>query len=259
MGILKDYTITLSSWALIDGANNFPAQFIKDQNGMVTMFGALDGPETAVGATLFTLPLGFRPSRIVKFWTHSTPGNEFIVPTGVYDNIAAAAITPTSAIQTPFNGATLVFGETNNTPGIDVSVDFEDVPKILGLVVRAYYAGGAGHYIDVSLYNYITTNNDVVMRLEDATNHNYRTILIPANSAYISSGDAQVNFIHPTTGAPAHTGVTVDYVALITSTSTNGTPHIIDVLPSGAVQTPAGGATSVYLDGMTWYSAPVSV
>ena len=98
MGFLKDYTITLAGWALIDAVNNHPAQFIKDTDGIVTMFGAMAGPAAGVGATFFTLPLGFRPVRIVKIWTHDTAGTPYIID-----------ILPGGQVQIPAGGATSIY------------------------------------------------------------------------------------------------------------------------------------------------------
>jgi len=98
MGILKAYTITLAGWALISAANNMPANYIKNENGLVTLFGALAGPAAGVAATFFTLPLGFRPPKIVKFWTHDTAGNPYIID-----------VLPSGAVQIPAGGATQIY------------------------------------------------------------------------------------------------------------------------------------------------------
>ena len=84
-GILIAYTLTLGGWALIDAVNDHPLEYIKSRDGLVTIFGRIDGTAAGVAATLFTLPLGFRPTGIVHLIAHDITGTPFrvqVLPTG---------------------------------------------------------------------------------------------------------------------------------------------------------------------------------
>ena len=142
---------------------------------------------------------------------------EFIMPNDIYDNNGAAAVTPVSDIQVPFDGNFLTWDEVTGAPGMDLSVNFTNVTTVRGVVLRAYYEGSSSHQVNVSLYNYSTATDDIIIRLDDAANpdFNYRTILIPDGSDYISSGASQINFIHPITGNNTH-DLFIDYVAIVT-------------------------------------------
>ena len=141
----------------------------------------------------------------------------YLVANDIYDNNGAAAVTPVSDIQTPFDGNSLTWDEVTGAPGMDLSVNFTGVTKIRGVVLRAYYEGSSSHQVNVSLHNYVSVAEDIIIRLDDASNpnYNYRTILIPDGANYISGGAAQINFIHPITGNNTH-DLFIDYVALLT-------------------------------------------
>ena len=141
----------------------------------------------------------------------------YIVANDIYDNNGSAAVTPVSDIQTPFDGNALTWDEVTGAPGINLSVNFTNVTVVRGVVLRAYYEGSSSHQVNVSLHNYETVAEDIIIRLDDSSNpdYNYRTILIPDGSDYISGGAAQINFIHPITGNNTH-DLFIDYVALLT-------------------------------------------
>ena len=141
----------------------------------------------------------------------------YIIPNDMYDNNGAAAVTPVSDIQVPFDGNYLTWDEVTGAPGMDLSVNFTNVTAVRGVVLRAYYEGSSAHQVNVSLYNYSTATDDIIIRLDDSANpdFNYRTILIPDGSDYISSGASQINFIHPITGNNTH-DLFLDYVAILT-------------------------------------------
>ena len=141
-------------------------------------------------------------------------GSSFLDADNMYDNLASAAVTPVSDIQEPFDGNVTTIDEVNGAPGIDLSVNFTGVESIYGVVLRAYYAGSSSHHVDVSLHNYDSGLEDVIIRLDNATDYNYRTILIPDNPDYISSGSSQVNFIHPSSGTPTH-DLFIDFVSIL--------------------------------------------
>jgi len=141
-------------------------------------------------------------------------GSSYLDADNMYDNNASAAVTPVSDIQEPFDGNVTIIDEVTGSPGIDLSVNFTSVESIYGLVLRAYYQGSSSHHVDVSFHNYDSGLEDVVIRLDNATDYNYRTILIPDNPDYISSGSTQINFIHPDSGTPTH-DLFIDYVAIL--------------------------------------------
>ena len=50
--------------------------------------------------------------------------------------------------------------------------------------------------------------------MSSTTTNNYRTVLIPDDTNYISGGAAQISFYHGISGVPAH-DLYIDYVAIL--------------------------------------------
>jgi len=141
---------------------------------------------------------------------------KYTLADSVFDTIASAAVTPVSDIHALNDGNEINVTEVNNTPGVKVQVNFSGIERLDGLVVQSYYNGSSSHYMEIQFHNYVTGADDPFIRLDHATSHNYRAILIPDNSIYVSAGNVQVVFDHPPAGVPAHNGIFIDFLALLT-------------------------------------------
>lgn len=60
-GLWKDGAITLSGWSSQGTSAEHSLGFFKNRDGEVMLRGRVGGPASTAGATLFTLPVGFRP------------------------------------------------------------------------------------------------------------------------------------------------------------------------------------------------------
>lgn len=92
MGVVKTPTLS-NSWT---AHANHEIKYIKDLTGIVHFEGTISGGTTTAGIQLFTMPVGFRPSAIVRapaYWVNSTPTHaitEITIETGGEVRIAGA-------------------------------------------------------------------------------------------------------------------------------------------------------------------------
>jgi len=93
---------TLATWTtLIDPVNGFPAGFTKSRDGLVTLRGNLTGAASTAGQTLYTLPIGFRPS---------AKAHVFVAyANGAASQQALVQVLPTGEVQFITTGATTVY------------------------------------------------------------------------------------------------------------------------------------------------------
>jgi len=151
-----------------------------------------------------------------SFLTINEWNPEFKVPSSLNVVTGGTPVGSITDIQSLLDGNVYNLPEVTGSPGFDLEVDFTGIKRISGLVVRAYYGpSSSSHYCEVQLYNYSTSTEDTVLRLNPADDYDYRTILLPDGTNYYDgSGNAQVTFYHPTAGNAAH-DLYVDYVALL--------------------------------------------
>jgi hypothetical protein len=137
-----------------------------------------------------------------------------IVPDS-YDALTlTGGVTGTIAdVQVLNDGNTLDLAEVSSTPGMTIDFEFIRVTRIRGIVFKGYYAGSAVHWIEIQLYNYITSAFDIFMTFSSGLGMNYRYIEIPDGSPYISDGNAIMRAYHPQNGNASH-DLYIDYAAL---------------------------------------------
>jgi len=139
-------------------------------------------------------------------YTYSVPSSLTVVAGGT-------PVGTVTDLQTLNDGNEYNLPEASGVPGIDLECDFTGVTSIRGLVLNARYVGSTAHEVQVRLKNY-SGGDDIFMRMSSTTSNNYRTVLIPDDTNYISNGAAQVNFYHPITGVPSH-DLYIDYVSIL--------------------------------------------
>ena len=86
-------TPTLASWADIDPVNEPERGYFKSRDGTVLLRGRLNGAASTVGQTLFTLGVGFRPTKVIILYTFNGTTNITlqILPTGEVQMLTAGA------------------------------------------------------------------------------------------------------------------------------------------------------------------------
>ena len=166
------------------------------------------------------------PPKIVKEFTHhwvdwlwylyeDTRPTGFIAPASIDAVTLIGTLTGTvSDVQSLNDGNVLIVNEVSGAPGILCDMEFSNVSTIRGIVFKGYYSGSASHWVEIQLYNYITTTWDIFMTFSDGNGMNYRYIEIPDGSPYISDGNSIMRAYHPSAGTPTH-DLFIDYVALL--------------------------------------------
>lgn len=100
-GVWKDATLTLSGWVAQNTSNEHIPGFFKDRDGTVILRGRVAGTAAVAGATLFTLPVGYRPkSKGYLIGTHGASGSATSI---------VLQIIPAGAVQILTTGATGVY------------------------------------------------------------------------------------------------------------------------------------------------------
>ena len=155
-------------------------------------------------------------------WTSALSGLVFITPDSVTANSGGTPVGTVSDVQTLLDGNVYQMPEVTGTPptgAIDIDFSFSGVASIEGFVSMIRYTGSASHVVVQTLYNYTATNDDEFLLIPTtASTYQYRTVLIPDDTNYISSGNAMVSIIHQTTGNASH-NLYIDYIALIGTTT----------------------------------------
>jgi len=141
---------------------------------------------------------------------------DFIQP----DEIVSASLvgTPTGSVtdmQNLHDGNVYQLQETAGTPGFYIEMRFSNVKNVKGIVSRIRYAGSSTHNVTMNLYDYENlVYKDLVTLPHNATNYQYRTILLPEERRWISGNKASLNINHSSSGSPSHT-LYIGYVGLI--------------------------------------------
>ena len=138
----------------------------------------------------------------------------YVVPTSLTVVTGGTPVGTIADLQVLHDGSEYNLPEVSGTPGMELQCDFTNIKSIRGLVLNARYTGSSSHEVVVRLKNY-TGGDDTFIRMASTATNNYRTILIPDDTNYMSSGAAQVSFYHAISGVPSH-DLYIDYIALIT-------------------------------------------
>jgi hypothetical protein len=151
---------------------------------------------------------------LFDLWKEVSRGMVPVVPDSTDAVTLVGILTGTVAdVQVLNDGNVLVLTEVNGVPGMTLDMKFVRVSEIRGIVFKGYYVGGAAHWVEIQLYNYITSAFDIFMTISSGPGMNYRYIEIPDGSTYISDGNAIMRAYHPPSGIPSH-DLYIDYAAL---------------------------------------------
>ena len=151
---------------------------------------------------------------LFDLWTAVTRGMSPIVPASFDAATLTGTLTGTIAdIQALNDGNVLIVNEASGAPGMLFDMEFSNVTSIQGLVFKGYYSGSTSHWVEIQLYNYLTTTFDIFMTFSNGNGMNYRYIEIPDGSPYISDGNSIMRAYHPSAGTPTH-DLFIDYAAV---------------------------------------------
>lgn len=106
--------------------------------------------------------------------------------------------------------------EVVGVPGYDISIDFVDVLHITNQIVcHVWYSGGAGHTVNMEMWNYTGTPQwDVIGTIPESSDYTWHEFDITNPSDYINgSNEASIRFYHITSGNITHS-VYIDYAVL---------------------------------------------
>ena len=138
----------------------------------------------------------------------------YVVPISLTVVTGGTPVGTIASLQVLHDGIEYNLPEVAGTPGMELQCNFTNIKSIRGLVLNARYNGSSSHEVVVRLKNY-TGGDDTFIRMSSTSTNNYRTVLIPDDTNYMSSGAAQVSFYHAISGVPSH-DLYIDYIALIT-------------------------------------------
>ena len=113
---------------------------------------------------------------------------------------------------------------TETASGIDVQLTFSSIVAVpTELLIRAYYAGGASHTVDMQAWDYVGGAWASYHTLTNDTVYGFHTITLTTPARHTSGGEAKVRFLHSSPNVPTHI-LRVDYCALIKSGFGAGIP-----------------------------------
>jgi len=169
------------------------------------------------GPPKFNEAKGFFWNWLYLFWewvrTEKADNYTYSVPSSLTVVTGGTPVGTITDLQTLNDGNEYNLPELAGTPGMDLECDFTGVTSIRGILLNARYTGSSSHEVTVRLKNY-TGGDDIFIRMSSTTTNNYRTVLIPDDTNYISGGAAQISFYHGISGVPAH-DLYIDYVAIL--------------------------------------------
>lgn len=110
-------------------------------------------------------------------------------------------------------GGTLVdVEEETGAPGFDVEFTFTGISGARGFLYSVYYVGSSSHVVELQVYNYTTTNWDIVKRIANRTSMEVGSLRV-SPIGHVSSGEAKLRFYHISNGVGTH-NLYIDYIGL---------------------------------------------
>lgn len=162
-----------------------------------------------------------------------TEVDSFSITTG---SVVSGAITDTYTD----NAQRHVLAEIQSaTPGMYYEYWFASIPGAVNYVrldVNGYYAGGAGHIVEVEIWNFTTSSWDIAFTMQsEAGDLDYHSPDLLA-ADYVSGGQLKVLFDHPARGINTHQ-LLIDKIVLVDVSSAYSTLPPTTEAPTTAVPT----------------------
>ena len=107
--------------------------------------------------------------------------------------------------------------DTATAPGFIVDVTFTGVVQFNRISMSLAYQVTSGHIVYVELYNYVTSDWEILQQYSGLTNWAQFTIGVISSTPFIDSGNVLLRIYHSSTGNPSHE-TKFDYIALEDST-----------------------------------------
>lgn len=143
--------------------------------------------------------------------------------------------------------------EVSGVPGYDIRAEFSGVSMINRIALISQYNGGAGHDVEVELYNWISAGWDVISDFTDEAEIVGKTYAVIDDTNYVSgAGTVQVRLYHSDSGVITH-DISIDWLSVDYAWGGGGggvqvTQHTLD----GALHTDVNAMTEDSGDGIVW-------
>ena len=202
------------------------------------LYQPLDADLTSIAALGFT-SLSFLKKTAADTWALDT---ETYATQDYVDSLALTYVyTPTTLtvptsdgytgtvtnVQT-LDGTYIQVEEATGTPGFDIRFEYTSVTDFNNVFMYLYYPGGAGHTIDVQLFNNNTLGWDTITTVTDQTGFKIIDVPVALSDDYINGSDeVTVRLYHSDAGNTAHY-IQVDYAAIQLTPQLGGGGGITD-------------------------------
>lgn len=138
---------------------------------------------------------------------------ERMIPDSV-DVIVGTTSSSVSDLQGQYNGNVYHVDEVASTPGIDLRINFTNILRFSKITFSAYYNGRAAHYVEVQLFNYVSSEWEIYTTLEISLGLTLRSFESADFEQHIREGKVIMRFYHPLQGI-APDDLYIGYVALL--------------------------------------------
>lgn len=118
-----------------------------------------------------------------------------------------------ASVQTLSDGNTYDVDEVTGVPGFDIEFDFSGVESFSRIWIHELYNGGAGHTVQIRLWNYDTPGWDVITTFTDQSGLKFIDFVVSDTNRIDGSGNARLSLYHVTNGNASH-DIQIDYVAV---------------------------------------------
>ena len=125
-------------------------------------------------------------------------------------------------VQTLYDNNWLIINEQNNgaNPGFDIQFNFIEVGRLYGVVFMGHHELPANHDVNLLIYDFVNTQDEVILNFKPSDYPNYRSIIYPhtVNTNQIdilgTAGNVRLTLQHPDNGNNSHK-FNLYYVALL--------------------------------------------
>ena len=127
--------------------------------------------------------------------------------------IAGTSTNTISDLNILLDGNVYDLTETTGANAIQLDINFTNIVNFSGITARAFYDGATTHAVRIQLFNYNTSNWDVIHTLNDGRDYETHTKSVATSSNYLQNGLVQSRFLQTENGNTSH-NLYIDYFAL---------------------------------------------
>lgn len=144
--------------------------------------------------------------------------SSFVVPTYYFAQVlsvgAGTLVSGTVADLSALGGGDVLVSELGTTPGYTLSANFSSISVLPNTVqLHALYEGGAGHTVNVDVFNHVTSSWDTLGQITEGSVMGFHEYNITGITAHVSATKAKVRINHVSNGNTTHS-FTLDYLTM---------------------------------------------